>query len=586
MTPAGLLLSAAITVAGSRITADIGPGTRAVWERGRAPAVLVLPRGGEGWTTLAERVSGGRAAVDALRAANPDMEYPLRDVRVTVPWDLLDGRLRAAALQALFPWDHRTSAGWLHVVAAPWAGDGESWWEIAQWWCGHGDAYPELRRVNPGVPLYPARGARILIPEGLLIPELRAVAPTSGGSTGTGVAGPVPTPAPVPTAAPEAAPAPQLKTATRHVDGVLEYRDGVAVYRLRPGEALYSSVVVRFTGQLHAPDVNATAAELARLSGIKDVTDIPVGYPVKIPLDLLLPEYLPEGSPRRRAWEKEREELAEIRRVIRSANLDGIHVILDAGHGGADTGAMVAGVRESTYVYDVMERVKRVLQRETHATVWTLVRDLGAADGPPDRDVLPATRDQQLLVHPPYDLANSSTGVHLRWILTDSILQRLKKQGVSPERVAFVSIHADSLHPAVRGLMVYAPARGLRPSRGPRPAGLASCREARELSRPRFSARFRSRSEALSLQLGSAVVDKARQFDVGVHAFEPVRSSVLRGRSRWVPAVLRYSEVPTSVLIEICNLNNKEDRSLLLTWRYRERLAHAIAAGLAEAFSH
>ncbi len=584
MTPAALLLSAAMTVAGSRITADVSAGVRAVWEQGSAPAALVLPRGGEGWTTLAERVAVGRGATGALRAANPDMEYPLRDVRVLVPWDLLSGRLRAAVLEALFPWDRRTSAGWVHVVAAPWKGDGESWWEIAQWWCGHGDAYPELRRINPEVPLYPARGARILIPEALLVPELKAMAPTAPDAATVTVAGPGPrgTPPPEPTPAP--APA-ETAAAARKVDGVLEYRDGVAVYRLRPGEALYSSVVVRFTGQLHGPDVNATAVELARLSGIRDVTDIPVGYPVQIPLDILLPEYLPEGSPRRRAWEKERDELAEIRRVIRSANLDGIHVILDAGHGGGDTGAMVAGVRESTYVYDVMERVKRVLQKETRATVWTLVRDTGAANGPPDRDVLPATRSQQLLVHPPYDLSNSSTGVHLRWILTDSILQRLRAQHVDPERVAFVSIHADSLHPAVRGLMVYAPGRTLRPTRGPVPAALYSCRESRELRRPRFSARFRSRAEALSLQLGHAVVDKARQFDLPVHAFEPVRSSVLRGRSRWVPAVLRYSEVPTSVLIEICNLNNKEDRELLLTWRYREKLAHAIAAGLAEAFS-
>jgi N-acetylmuramoyl-L-alanine amidase len=60
---------------------------------------------------------------------------------------------------------------------------------------------------------------------------------------------------------------------------------------------------------------------------------------------------------------------------------------------------------------------------------------------------------------------------------------------------------------------------------------------------------------------------------------------VLRGGSRWVPAVLRYSLVPSSVLIEICNLNSQQDRELLLTARYREKMAHAIAAGLAEGFS-
>jgi N-acetylmuramoyl-L-alanine amidase len=48
---------------------------------------------------------------------------------------------------------------------------------------------------------------------------------------------------------------------------------------------------------------------------------------------------------------------------------------------------------------------------------------------------------------------------------------------------------------------------------------------------------------------------------------------------------LRYSTVPTAVLIEIANLNNEQDRTLLLSWRFREKLAHAIAAGLAEGFS-
>jgi len=126
--------------------------------------------------------------------------------------------------------------------------------------------------------------------------------------------------------------------------GALEYRDGEAVYRLRAGEALYSAVVVRFTGQLHAADVNASAREIARRSGITDVTAIPVGYTVRIPFDMLLPEYLPPANPRRVAWEKEKEELAAIRRVIRAADLEGIHVILDAGHGGADTGAIAGGV--------------------------------------------------------------------------------------------------------------------------------------------------------------------------------------------------------------------------------------------------
>jgi len=584
---AAMVLLAASIGPSAAIDVTMPGGARIVMMRGEAPRMLVLPEQGEGWLQLARRLCDDPRAASALAEANPSLKSPLRDVRVTVPWQLLRPDLRAAALRTLFPGDSRTEGGWLHVVTAPYDGEPESWWEIAALLAGDGGRYRELREANPEVPLFPAPGTKVTIPEQLLVEELRALPPVAGTlpviATAATPRPPLPTPTPVPTPMPtQTADRPQPSPPAA---GVLEYVDGAAVYRLRPGEALYSAVVVRFTGQLHAVDVNATAAELARLSGIADVTDIPIGYPVRIPFDLLLPEYLPRGNPRRVEWEKEREELAVIRRDIRAANLDGIHVILDAGHGGGDTGAIAGGVWESTYVYDVMTRLKDVLERDTRATVWTLVRDTGLGTRPPSKDVLPNQRGQQLLVDPPYDLAESSVGVHLRWILTNAILKRLRRQGVSPERVVFVSIHADSLHPSVRGLMVYSPARNLRPSRSPHPSGLYRCREVRELGTSRYSSHFRARAEALSTQLGEAIVRKAGQFNVPIHPFEPVRSSVLRGRSRWVPAVLRYSDVPTSVLVEICNLNNVDDRRLLTTWKFREKLAHSIAAGLAEGFA-
>jgi N-acetylmuramoyl-L-alanine amidase len=177
------------------------------------------------------------------------------------------------------------------------------------------------------------------------------------------------------------------------------------------------------------------------------------------------------------------------------------------------------------------------------------------------------------------------TGVQLRWVLSNAILARLQKQKVNPESVAFVSIHADSLHSSVRGLMVYVPSRSLRRYRGPSPAKIWPCREAKEAGTPTFPAAFRSRAEALSEQLANSIVTAARRYDIPVHKFKPVRDSVIRGGSAWVPAVLRYNRVPTSVLVELCNLNNEEDREQLLSWRFREKLAHAVVVGLAEGFS-
>jgi N-acetylmuramoyl-L-alanine amidase len=578
----GAFLLGLALAADQPLLANVPGGARAEWRRTGAPELLVLPRPGEGWAKLAARMTSAAANAAELQAANDSLARPLTGVRVRIPWELLRPDLRVACARALFPLDRRIEAGWEHEVLAPWGGDGESWWELAQWFCGSGSRYSELRQANPTLELYPARGTLILIPAAALRPEFRAVRATSARPSPTAKAAPAagaqsPPPAPAVAAPTVAAPA-------RPASG-LEYRDGEAVYRLRPGEALYSAVVVRFTGQLHASDVNATAREIARRSGIADVTAIPVGYAVHIPFDVLLPEFLPAGNPRRLAWEKDREELAAIKRVIRAANLDGIHIILDAGHGGADTGAVVDDVWESTYVYDVMSRVKRVLEQQTKATVWTTVDNPAFTRGNLERDVLPNERNQRLLVQPPYHLGDTTTGVNLRWILANSLLQRLKRQKVNPERVAFVSIHADSLHPAVRGLMVYVPSRSLRGSHAPWQRAAYQCRETRSLSAPSFPAAFRSRAEALSSQLGEAIVHSAERFGIPVHPYQPVRSSVLRGGSRWVPAVLRYTLVPSAVLIEICNLNNEQDRQLLLTWRFREKLAHAIAAGLAEGFS-
>lgn len=620
---AAVILAVSAVAAGAPVTARTPAGDRVEWRHGQTPVLLVLPRSGEGWLDLAERVAGGRSHAGAVRDANPRVASPLRGVRVRVPITLLRGELRANAFRALFPSDRRVPDGWMHEIAAPWGGDGESWWELAEWLCGNGSRYPALREANPDLGLFPPRGSRVIVPTELLMPEFRRLsaegpvvrtavpaAPTPAltatlepgpidptyvrveteqpvssepGALASTTPGPVTTKVAPSTPRETTTPMPALAPA-ESTTAPLEFGEDEAIYRLRVGEALYSAVVVRFTGLLHAADVNATALELARRSGIADVRSIPVGYPVRIPFAMLLPEYLPIQHPRRQAWELERRELGAIRRELRAANLDGIHVILDAGHGGGDSGAAVGEVWESSYTYDVMERLKAVLERETKATVWLTVRDR-LRPGPRQEDVLPPSRTQWLLVEPPYDLSDTNVGVNLRWVLSNAILARLEKRKVKAERVAFVSIHADSLHPTVRGIMVYVPARSLRPDRGPNPASFFACREAKESKAPRFPVVFRSRSEALSMQLGESVVRAARKAEIAVHPYQPIRSSVLRGGSRWVPAVLRYSRVPTSVLIEIGNLNNKQDRDAVQSWRHREKLAHTIAAGLAEGFS-
>ena len=58
---------------------------------------------------------------------------------------------------------------------------------------------------------------------------------------------------------------------------------------------------------------------------------------------------------------------------------------------------------------------------------------------------------------PKYLLDDAIVGVNLRWYLANSIFRRAMKGGVPREKVVFLSIHADSLHPSLRGAMAYIP---------------------------------------------------------------------------------------------------------------------------------
>jgi N-acetylmuramoyl-L-alanine amidase len=385
-------------------------------------------------------------------------------------------------------------------------------------------------------------------------------------------------PAPLPSSVPDATPAdsPEAFDLRFGKDAAGDF----AVYALRPGEALYSSVVVRFTGSIHAEDVNALAREIAARSGIADVTGIPIGFPVKVPLDILLPEFLPAGHPRRVEYEASVTASARFRNQVTAVDLEGITVILDAGHGGRDVGASMAGVWESLYVYDVMLRVRRLLEAYTAATVIPTTRD-GRRFEIDDRDVLGFSRGHAVLTTPPYPIEDSKVGVNLRWYLANAVLRRSMKRGSDSEKVVFVSIHADSLHPSLRGAMIYIPdAQRSGDFSGKRSAVYASRQEVRDGGAWRPSTRELLRSEGLSRELAGKILDALREENLPVHPFKPVREKVIRNRRQWVPAVLRYNAVPAKLLFEVCNLANAEDRELIQTRAYRQKVAESVVRGI------
>ena len=511
-----------------------------------------LPQRGEGLLAFAERFCDSTRVASQIAEANGGRKRLLKDVRVKVPFGLLAPRYQMAVAQTLFADDLILADGWQHRVKPPSVIGAESLWRIAEWFTGDGENYREIRAVNRLSDDHLEPGQRLLIPAELLRPAFRDVLPP---------------------------PSPYRLEYGADEQG--EY----ATYELARGEALYSSVVVRFAGLVYADDVNSLAAEIAERNRISDVTDIPVGYRVKIPLKHLLPEYLPVGHPRRREWAAGVMAASQFSNQIRSKRLQGITVILDAGHGGRDVGASIDGVWESVYAYDLMLRVKKLLEESTAATVFATTRD-GSEFTIPDADSLPFSRGHTVLTTPPYEIDDSSVGVNLRWYLANS-LYRSATASADPQKVVFVSIHANALHPSLRGLMVYTPGAKLRGGSYKKSGSVyATRKEYKESPQVRFSSRQLTESEGLSRQLAHQITTAFARNGIAVHPDKPVRNRIVRKGRSFVPAVLRYNQVPAQVLLEVCNIANAHDRSLLQKRAFRAKVAESIVAGILDYYGH
>jgi N-acetylmuramoyl-L-alanine amidase len=551
--------------------AAISAEMRAVVASGDEVVLEARPHRGESLLAFVKRLTGDPSAKKAILAANPGLKQPFqRDAWVRVPYPLLPAALQKAAMRALFPQDRAEAGSWLHTVAAP-AGRPESLWRIAEWYTGNGKNYRAIRAEGGLASLQTEAGQKVHVPARLLLPAFRDdVASLARAST------------PARAAADKTAD----KTADKPEAVPLEYRsDGggrYAVYRLQRGEALYSAVVVRFTGRVHAEDVNAKAAEIASRNGIADVRTIPVGFAVKIPVEDLALEFRPKDDPERIADENAQREAAQFVHRVHADDLAGVTLVLDAGHGGRDTGALADGLEEARYVHDLACRVQRLVETHTRAKVFLTV----ASEKPcpvPRGDEVFETRTVRVLTTPPYKLEDVVAGVHLRWYLANAILRRSEKSGSQDDRTVFVSLHADSLHPAVRGAMVYIPGeKYLKETYAKTDEVYLARQEVREAPRVSFSRAERLRAEGVSRDLAEKIVAAFRADDLPLHAFQPIRKNVIRAGREWVPAILRYNRIPARVLLEVCNMNNPDDRRLLVTRAYRERVARAIVSALVD----
>jgi N-acetylmuramoyl-L-alanine amidase len=489
---------------------------------------------------------------------------------LVVPLSALSDEYQLEAINTLFRSDTYGEKDWIHKVTYTSRNrqGGETLWNISQWFTGDATNYKKIMKYNGmsrRARVY--RGTKIRIPLYLLRPAFKE-------------------PILYAISARRAAEGPSAEAKRLNGDLTLktDALGAYASYKMKKGDTIYSKIVVQYTGRVTSKDVMDAVDIILRRSSIRNPKKLRPGHEIKIPLDLLSLQYLPPDDPRRQEYEGIRRDALKHSNPVRTAELEGIAVILDSGHGGGDPGAIGKNrLYEDEMAYDVLCRIKRLLERETMATVVPTIIDTSQQYVPRDWSSFPNDRDEVLLTNPTYKNHNAKVSVNLRWYLVNSISRKLTANGTDPDEVVFISLHADSLHPKVSGAMIYIPGTYYcKGSGGKRGKVYDAHAEVREKRYVRLSYDERVRSEGFSGEFAKILTDSLKDRNIQVHSQKPIRNHIVRGRHSYVPAVIRHNIVPTKILVEIGNLMNSQDSKMIADYRFRERFAAAVVDALKE----
>jgi len=535
--------------------------------------------------------------------------------RARVPYLALSPAFKRVFLKKMWPKDKLVGKNWHHRVKYP----HETLWTISQMYTGFGNNYSKIRKRS-GLPNDRVKKGMLLkIPENLLMELIRVqpdltlakledpVFATQAQLDEEQIMVEETTPVvSEPAVNSEIKPQEPEKRVEKKVpketqaqlDALVASRQELrwgsdnqgayAEYRLKAGEAIYTSVVVRFCGLVEAADVRRVAAEIIKRNRIVDETDMAIGTPIRIPQDFLEPEFKAPGDEQFEAYLANLKAVGRIDTRLLANNLVGVHIILDAGHGGADPGTYHKRVWEDDYVYDIICRIKRRLESQSAAKVITTVFDPSIKYQVQDVNRFRLDRDEILMTRPPFKLDSrrvTTDGVNLRWMMANNRYKELRTKGVLAENVVFASFHADALTPKLRGSMIYIPDARAYPRSVEIPnRKLRIYQEARGNSF-KFGPKTMREAQARSMAFAKNYVERSRSNGIRVHNHKPIRTQIYKNRYKpFVPAVLRFNRIPTRLLIEVCNLNNKEDQTLLRRPDFRQSVADSFVEAVYQTY--